>query len=106
MVLNRAPNRPKDFISMGFMAESNCKSWDWLPLVSLSPIFPLLYGLTNGYFVVGTNSAIHKASSFTVHGRSTGLPGIIPMEQKSVHWLSMGAASRNDLPRSCYTAAL
>ena len=46
------------------------------------------------------NSAIHKAGSFTVHGRSTGLPGIIPVEQKSVHWLSMGAARRNDLQRS------
>ena len=83
----------------------------------------------------GSNSAIHKAavhrsaggwndlggrggfhkgneqltvlfSSFTVHGRSTGLPGIIPVEQKSVHWLSMGAASRNDLQRSFCTAAL
>ena len=34
-----------------------------------------------------------------IHGRSTGLPGIIPVEQKSVHWLSMGAAGRNDLLR-------
>ena len=42
-------------------------------------------------------SAIHKAGAFTVHGRSTGLPGIIPVEQKSVHWLSMGAAGRNGL---------
>ena len=41
------------------------------------------------------NSAIHKAGGFTVHSRSTGLPGIIPVEQKSVHWLSMGAAGRN-----------
>ena len=47
--------------------------------------------------------AIHKASGFTVHGRSTGLPGIIPVEQKSVHWLSMGAAGRNDLLRSFCT---
>ena len=37
------------------------------------------------------------AGGFTVHGCSTGLPGIIPVEQKSVHWLSMGAASRNNL---------
>ena len=43
------------------------------------------------------NSPIHKAGGFTVHGHSTGLPGIIPVEQKSVHWLSMGAAGRNDL---------
>ena len=40
-----------------------------------------------------------------VHGRSTGLPGIIPVEQKSVHWLSMGAAGRNDLQRSFCMAA-
>ena len=50
-------------------------------------------------------SAIHIAGGFMVHGRSTGLPGIIPVEQKSVHWLSMGAASRNDLLRSFCTAA-
>ena len=30
-------------------------------------------------------SVIHKAGSFTIHSRSTGLPGIIPVEQKSVH---------------------
>ena len=30
-------------------------------------------------------SAIHKAGGFMVHGRSTGLPGIIPVQQKSVH---------------------
>ena len=53
----------------------------------------------------GSSSAIHKAGDFTVHGRSTGLPGIIPVEQESVHWLSMGAASRNDLLRSFCTAA-
>ena len=33
------------------------------------------------------------------------LPGTIPVEQKSVHWLSMGAAGRNDLLRSFCTAA-
>ena len=40
-----------------------------------------------------------------VHGRSTGLSGIIPVEQKSVHWLSMGAAGRNNLLRSFCTVA-
>ena len=45
------------------------------------------------------NSTIHKAGGFTVHGRSTGLPGIIPVEQKSVHWLSMGATVQNALQR-------
>ena len=50
-------------------------------------------------------SPIHKASRFTVHGRSTGLPGTIPVQHKSVHWLSMGAAGRNDLLRSFSTAA-
>ena len=34
------------------------------------------------------------------------LLGTIPVEQKSVHWLSMGAAGRNDLLRSFCTAAL
>ena len=33
----------------------------------------------------GSSSAIHKAGDFTAHGRSTGLPGIIPVEQESVH---------------------
>ena len=33
------------------------------------------------------------------------LPGTIPVEQKSVHWLSMGAAGRNDLLRLFCTAA-
>ena len=33
------------------------------------------------------------------------LPGTIPVEQKSVHWLSMGAAGRNDLRRSFCTTA-
>ena len=46
------------------------------------------------------NSAIHKAVSFTVHGGSTGLPGITPVEKKSVYWMSMGATGRNDLQRS------
>ena len=40
-----------------------------------------------------------------VHSHSTGLPGIIPVEQKSVYWLSMGAAGRNDLLRLFCTAA-
>ena len=51
------------------------------------------------------NSAIHKAGGFTVQGCLTGLPGIIPVERKSVHWLSIGAAGRNDLLRSFCTAA-
>ena len=50
-------------------------------------------------------SAIHKAGGFTVHGCSTGSPGIIPVEQKSVHWLSMGATGRNDLLRLFCMAA-
>ena len=45
------------------------------------------------------NSTIHKAGNLTVQSHSTGLPGIIPVEQKSVHWLSMGAAGRNDPQR-------
>ena len=39
-------------------------------------------------YVIGINSAIHKAGDFTVHGclSTTGLPGIIPVEQRrSVH---------------------
>ena len=40
-----------------------------------------------------TSSAIHKAGGFTVNGHSTGLPGIIPVEQKSVHRLSMAATA-------------
>ena len=52
-----------------------------------------------------TNSAIHKAGGFMVHSSSAGLSGIIPVEQKSVHWLSMGAAGRNDLQRSFCMAA-
>ena len=58
-----------------------------------------------GFVNSAVNSTIHKASGFMVHGCSTGLPGIIPVEQKSVHWLSMGAASRNDLQRSFCTVA-
>ena len=50
-------------------------------------------------------STIHKAGSLTVHGCSTGLSGIIPVEQKSVHWLSMGAAGRNDPQRPFCTVA-
>ena len=37
----------------------------------------------------GGNSAIHKAAHLTVPGCSMTLPGTIPVEQKSVHWLSM-----------------
>ena len=40
----------------------------------------LNFGTFHGY------SAIHKAGGFTVQGRSTGLTGIIPVEQKSLHW--------------------
>ena len=42
------------------------------------------------------SSAIHKAAGLTVPGRSMILTGTFPMEQKSVHWLSMGAG-RNGL---------
>ena len=42
-------------------------------------------------------SAIYKAAGLMVPGLSMILTGTIPMEQKSVHWLSMGAASRNHL---------
>ena len=44
-----------------------------------------------------TNSAIHKAAGLTVPGRSMISTGTIPVEHKSVHWLSMGAAGRNHL---------
>ena len=43
------------------------------------------------------NSAIHKAADLTVPGRSMISTGTIPVEQKSVHWLWMGATSRNSL---------
>ena len=42
-------------------------------------------------------SAIHKVDGLTVPGRSMTSTGTIPVEQKSVHWLSMGATSRNGL---------
>ena len=42
-------------------------------------------------------SAIHKATDLTVPGRSRISTGTIPVEQKSIHWLSMGAAGRNSL---------
>ena len=42
------------------------------------------------------NSAIHKDGGFTVPDRSMISTGIIPVGQKTVHWLSMGAAGRND----------
>ena len=35
---------------------------------------------------------IHKAAGLTVPGRSIISTGTIPVEQKSVDWLSMGAA--------------
>ena len=44
-----------------------------------------------------TNSAIHKAAGLTVPGHSMISTGTIPMEQRSVHWLTMGAAGRNGL---------
>ena len=43
------------------------------------------------------NSAIHKVIGLTVPGCSMILTGTIPVEHKSVHWLSMGAGSRNHL---------
>ena len=42
-------------------------------------------------------STIHKAAGLTVPGHSMILTGTIPVEHKSVHWLSMGATSRNGL---------
>ena len=42
-------------------------------------------------------SAIDKAAGLTIPGRSMISTGTIPMEQKSVHWLSMGATGRNGL---------
>ena len=43
------------------------------------------------------SSAIHKAAGLTDPGHSMISTGTITMEQKSVHWLSMVAASRNGL---------
>ena len=91
----RGRPRTKNFISSTF--------WENLANFMLAPPPMGNPGSAPGY---ASYSAIHKASGFTVHGCSTGLPGIIPVEQKSVHWLSMGAASRNDLLRSFCTAAL
>ena len=42
-------------------------------------------------------SAIHKAAGLTVPGHSMISIGTIPVEHKSVHWLSMGATGRNHL---------
>ena len=42
-------------------------------------------------------STIHKATSLMVLGCSMISTGTIPVEHKSVHWLSMGAAGRNHL---------
>ena len=43
------------------------------------------------------NSAIHKVAGLMVPGHSMISTGTIPVEQKSVHWLSMGATGRNGL---------
>ena len=43
------------------------------------------------------NSTIHKAADLMVRGHSMISTGTIPVEHKSVHWLSMGAAGRNHL---------
>ena len=42
-------------------------------------------------------SAIHKAVGLMVPGCFMILTGTIPVEHKSVHWMSMGAAGRNHL---------
>ena len=47
--------------------------------------------------VVMVYSAIHKAASLMVPSRSMISTGTIPVEHKSVHWLSMGATGRNHL---------
>ena len=44
-----------------------------------------------------TNSAIHKEAGLTVPSHSMISTATIPVEQKSVHWLSMGAVSLNGL---------
>ena len=41
------------------------------------------------YVVLSIYSAIHKAAGFTVPSRSMISTGTIPVEHKSVHWLSM-----------------
>ena len=50
-------------------------------------------------------SAIHKAAGLTVASRSMFLIGTIPVEQKSVHWLSMGVASWN-IPQRWFLLAV
>ena len=54
-----------------------------------------LFLTTNGLY--GIYSAIHKGAGLTVPGCSMISTDIIPVEQKIVHWLSMGAAGRNGL---------
>ena len=39
------------------------------------------------------NSTIHKAISLTVHGRSTGLPGIIPKISKEAVCMVAGCTA-------------
>ena len=51
-------------------------------------------------------SAIHKAAGLTVPGRSMIWTGTIPVEHKSVHWLSMGAPGRNHFWGAFQSAAL
>ena len=75
----------------------------WYPLVKVSPRGSL--GCEPAQASTMFYSAIHKAGGFMVHGCSTGLPGIIPVEQKSVHWLSMEAAIQNTLQRLFCTAS-
>ena len=47
-------------------------------------------------------SAIHDAAGLTVPRHSMISTGTIPVEQKSVHWLSMGAAGRKGLWRAAF----
>ena len=57
-----------------------------------------------GIFVKSAaNSAIHEAAASQL--TTPALPGIIPVELKSVHWLWMGAAGRNGLWRVFCTVA-
>ena len=51
------------------------------------------------------NSAVTALFTKLLAEPFLALPGTIPVEQKNVHWLSMGAAGRNDLLRSFCTAA-
>ena len=56
------------------------------------------YSHRSRYHRYGTSySAIHKAASLMVPGHSMISTGTIPVEHKSVHWLSMGAAGGNNL---------